>query len=798
MTKIASVSDIFFECIWNYANQMRGVVNASDLLLPVVYVLYGMHKGYDVTKTDNDDVLFDGKNDMLLQEILQNMSVRSHVVSMRTYSLYNSLHNIDRSSFEENYVDVLTKVLDQFQTLMGKESGEFITPIEVVSLLVQIISDNNCNSIYDPFCGSASIASKLPATATFAGQDLETWASILAKVMLDASVCKGEIGNVNSLTTWSERHFDAVVTCPPFNLMFRNEHVKTIIGLKEYPARTVEDIVFYRSLLLNRVDVLAVLEPMGFAFAKSRMYQLRKFLVDYNFLDTVIALPRNILYGTSISSIIVVCKNGRKSNEPVKFIDARTYFIDNGRRHTNRRLDIKRFEVDSLSKPENFYTEVDNKRIKEYDYNVSPDIYVNESINIGQGQRVVKLSELITPTPGVHVNKDFKGNIVTPSLLNNDFIRIILNKDSATENTTPSDRRLTQYGEEGKSYLLVIDTPYELSKDYGLMTTGNTFVCKSPIKVFEINTSLVSPEYAVLAISQDRKINLKAMPILDSLSLSLVIDEGKDKQAKIVNQIKQEYAIKEQQEQEADAKRLGVKRNVSDLEHMLGTPRFKVEQILRRLERATSDNERVSKLVTSLKDNIEYMNRLVRFTNSNMSAEDFNLKQGDITEFIRSYVNGWNNYGDNYFRLSIKNEVECLCLVVFDKTMLTVMLDSILGNAARHGFHKRKNYTPDNEVEINLSLREFNNKPYVLIEAANNGDPLPEGFTIQDYITKGRYDAESGRSGLGGYHVYQIVKGHKGYLYIDSNKIWNTIIDILLPVEKVNIENLVPYEQKCI
>lgn len=75
---------------------------------------------------------------------------------------------------------------------------------------------------------------------------------------------------------------------------------------------------------------------------------------------------------------------------------------------------------------------------------------------------------------------------------------------------------------------------------------------------------------------------------------------------------------------------------------------------------------------------------------------------------------------------------------------------------------------------------------------------MPEGFTIQDYITKGRYDAESGRFGLGGYHVYQIVKGHKGYLYIDSNKIWNTIIDILLPVKKVNIDNLIPYEQKCI
>ena len=798
MTKVASVSDMVLESIWNYGNQMRGKVDASNLLLPIVYVLYGIYKGYGIEKTANDEVFFNEDSDMLLRELLQNMSVSSHVVSLHTYTLYNSLHNIDSNTFNENYVEVLTKVLDQFQTLMGKEKGDFITPIEIVSLLDMIISDNNCKSIYDPFCGSASITPKLVPSSTFIGQDLDERVSILAKVMLDASACKGEITNSDSLTKWSEEHFDAVITCPPINYKFNNEGIETIIENKEYPVRTIEDIVFYRSLLLNRARVLTVLEPMGFSFSRSGMYQLRKFLVENNYLDTIIALPRNILYGTSISCMIVVCKNDRKAGEPIKFIDARTYFTDNGRKYVNRRLDIKRFEADVILKPEGFYTEVDNKRIREYDYNISPDIYVCESYNIGQGQRVVKLSDLITPVTGAQVNKDFKGKIVSPSLLNNDFIRIILNRDSAIDNTTPSDRKLSQYGEEGRAYLLVMDTPYELSKNYGLMTTGNTFVCKSPIKVFEINTSLVSPEYAALAISQDRTINLKAIPILDSLSLPLVIDDGKDKQAKIVNQIKQEYAIKEQQEQEADAKRLGVKQNVSDLEHMLGTPRFKVEQILRRLERATFGNDKTSKLVTSLKDNIEYMNRLVRFTNSNMSVEDFNLRQDDITEFIRSYAYGWSNYGDNYFRLSIKNDLDRSCLAVFDRTMLTVMFDSILGNAARHGFHKRKDYTSDNEVEISLSLREYNGKPYVLIEIANNGDPMPEDFTMQDYITKGRFDAESGRSGLGGYHVYQIVKGHKGYLFLDSNKVWNMIVEILLPVENVSNENLVHYEQECI
>ena len=58
MTKVASVSDMVLESIWNYGNQMRGKVDASNLLLPIVYVLYGIYKGYGIEKTANDEVFF--------------------------------------------------------------------------------------------------------------------------------------------------------------------------------------------------------------------------------------------------------------------------------------------------------------------------------------------------------------------------------------------------------------------------------------------------------------------------------------------------------------------------------------------------------------------------------------------------------------------------------------------------------------------------------------------------------------------------------------------------------------------
>ena len=69
---------------------------------------------------------------------------------------------------------------------------------------------------------------------------------------------------------------------------------------------------------------------------------------------------------------------------------------------------------------------------------------------------------------------------------------------------------------------------------------------------------------------------------------------------------------------------------------------------------------------------------------------------------------------------------------------------------------------------------------------------------MKDYITRGRYSANTGRSGLGGYHVYQIAKGHNGFLYLDSNKIWNVIVEVLLPISNVDVNDLPIYEHECI
>jgi type I restriction enzyme M protein len=66
---------------------------------------------------------------------------------------------------------------------------------------------------------------------------------------------------------------------------------------------------------------IAAVAPHGVLFRGAAEGRIRQRVIDENLLDTVIGLPENLFYGTSIPACILVFKKGRK-NTDVCFIDA--------------------------------------------------------------------------------------------------------------------------------------------------------------------------------------------------------------------------------------------------------------------------------------------------------------------------------------------------------------------------------------------------------------------------------------------------------------------------------------------
>lgn len=781
---------------WSFIDNARGHVDVKDAVISILYVLYGMHKGYEVSLVDNRRVVFNNDSDRLLKD-LQKYDI--HHEWLRPVSFYKELSALPKDKFEQYYPDLIVSLMDKAASTSGRAVGEFFTSSEITSLLAYFSNKMKCKSVYDPFCGTASIVRELIVDgepALFKGQDMVEMATLFARLNVEAMTGRDDsISWGDSISQWDTSHFDAIVTCPPIGLRIQPSNYDRIAGEKDWPCRSITDMVLSRGFSINGANVVMLIESLGFCSRLGFEEASRRFLVDHNYLDKVIRLPEGMMYGSSMPSVLVICRADRRMDEPILFADAKEFFI--GDRLAVRTFDLETFITRLEGDCKGICKYVSCDDVIDHSYNIIPSLYCSEDVTVAEGQKVVRLSELLSPVHGHLITPEEDYVPVPANIASGDFISVLLNKDKTGD---PND----QAGLLNKGYDIIPEIKYLISFEtasqnrYALRTDGKNFRCGSvPTKVFSINEELVTPEYLVYLLTNDELLKQKGITLSSILSRWVVI-EGKQKQAQLVDKVLQEYGEKNRESQEAEARRLGIKRNISDLEHMLGATQLRIDDIITTLEEIKPDSDNYQHTVKSLKDNIEYMNRMIKYSNSDISADTFNKKEADLGAFIEGYADAWRNYGGGYFTLDTVNRMCPETVVSFDKVMLTVMLDSILSNAVRHGFHKRKNYTKDNRVEIELSEVEKSGKPFVLMRVSNNGDPISEDFTIKDYIYRGRHASATGRSGLGGYHVYKIVKGHEGFLHLDSTKIWNVIVEVLLPLQGEINEDMESYENECI
>lgn len=148
--------------------------------------------------------------------------------------------------------------------------------------------------------------------------------------------------------------------------------------------------------------VMAIVLPHGVLFRGNAEGKIRQRLLEEGAIDTVIGMPANIFFNTSIPTTVIILKKNR-TNRDVLFIDASKGF-DKGKNqntmtddHIQAILDayINRQDIDKYAHVANF------DEIKENDYNLNIPRYVDtfeqeEAIDIVQvSQEIVNLNKEI-------------------------------------------------------------------------------------------------------------------------------------------------------------------------------------------------------------------------------------------------------------------------------------------------------------------------------------------------------------------------------------------------------------------
>jgi len=285
--------------------------------------------------------------DNLFEDMDLNSTKLGKTAEARNEIIVKVLVHLDEIDFKLNdtELDVLGDayeyLIGQFASGAGKKAGEFYTPQEVSKILAKIVTTgkNRLKSVYDPTCGSGSlllrVAKEVKDVNNFFGQEMNRTTYNLARmnmILHGVHYLKFDIKQEDTLENpqhLNDMPFEAIVANPPFsanwsaNPLFLNDDRFSQYG-KLAPASKA-DFAFVQHMIYHLAEngTMAIVLPHGVLFRGAAELHIRKYLIEQkNYLDTVIGLPANIFYGTSIPTCILVFKKCKEDPDHILFIDA--------------------------------------------------------------------------------------------------------------------------------------------------------------------------------------------------------------------------------------------------------------------------------------------------------------------------------------------------------------------------------------------------------------------------------------------------------------------------------------------
>lgn len=329
--------------------------------------------------------------------------------NQKLIKMLNAIGDLKLGDYQENNIDLFGDAYEFLMTMYassaGKSGGEFFTPQEVGELLARIVimDKTSVNKVYDPACGSgglllkfAKILGKENIKQGFFGQEINLTTYNLARINMflhninynNFNIARGD--TLIHPQHWDDEPFDAIVSNPPYSIKWAGKSNPLLINDERFsPAGVLApaskaDLAFTMHMLswLSPKGTAAIVEFPGVLYRSGAEQKIRKYMIDNNFVDTVIQLPPDLFFGTSIATCILVLKKNKTDNN-ILFVDASTEFVRNTNK--NKLSDENINNIINLLKERK---EVENKsylatyeEVKENDYNISVNSYLKTNLN---------------------------------------------------------------------------------------------------------------------------------------------------------------------------------------------------------------------------------------------------------------------------------------------------------------------------------------------------------------------------------------------------------------------------------
>ncbi len=326
-----------------------------------------------------------------------------YIVIKEFTSTRANLHPDVISNLEMGYI--FEEIIRRFSESHNEDAGQHYTPREVIRLMVNILfyddsstlsGKNIARTIYDPACGTGGMLSVAEeylhelnsATELMSfGQELndQTFAICKADMLIkgnNADFIKD--GNTLSDDQFEGQKFDYIISNPPFGREWKNEKRVVEDEAKRgfagrfgagLPAVSDGQMLFLMTAISkmkeprdggSRIAIIHNGSPLFTGDAGSGPSDIRKYILESDLLEAIVALPNDIFYNTGIATYIWVLSNkkaGTKREGKVQLINANGLYEKRRKALGNKRNDIPESAITEITQVYGDFRETEISKI---------------------------------------------------------------------------------------------------------------------------------------------------------------------------------------------------------------------------------------------------------------------------------------------------------------------------------------------------------------------------------------------------------------------------------------------------
>jgi type I restriction enzyme M protein len=654
---------------------------------------------------------------------------------------------------------------------------EYVIPTELSTLAEAFIGEN-AGKVYIPFGGFMNFATEIQSFKSLNAQEVNEVAFQIGLLRLGLGDAFNNVNYTNEHYSWNHDTFDTIISMPPLGLRISTKDKPKGIALKEEEdSETYAPYRFLESASENGICVAFAPASLLFLFAKKKF---RAWTIQNNILDTVIQLPRHLLYGTSVPLCCIILRKKPKHEKCIRLIDASGMFVNvnnQNRISVGAIMEAYHADIKGIS------ATISYDDIVNMEYIWSVDHYLQkEPVDCPEGYTISKLEEIVEmPRPSIASSRDM-GLVVRISDLSDDWTQVNITSSLKEYRNVYNSLKLTRKAVLISSVVKLRPSIVEASEEKPVWVDPSVMILipKDNIDMEFLCMTLAKQKVPILntllqRISRTYLLRLDiAYPALEvqksiykeacyAYKLSQAKENGLQE---IIEQMKTDY-INEVRARKHDMKTpmTQLSNTLTLIEYMAKSlPKESAAQLLKYVERQ-------KKAIGTLKELVRHI------------ADEDHFAQPEVLnveELLKGYVEKTDKYVIDYHcdKLSLSEAGIEVPQVKMGKLDFLRLADNIVSNAIQRGF--TKDY-PEYALNITLSV----NGEFFVIDFSNNGEPLPNGMDKERYGTKGAKGVDSDGTGTGGYIVKSITRHYGGDYDVRSAKLMGidiTNIIVKLPI----------------